>query len=53
MALEDFCLVTGLGFLLVYAVTLVTSVSIVIEQRKRDLALHRIRCPSRRNSRLL
>ncbi len=50
MALEDFCLVTGLGFLLVYAVTLATSVSIILEQRKRDLAMHRIRCPSRRNN---
>ena len=44
MALEDFCLVTGLGFLLVYAVTLTASVSIIVEQRRRNLALHRIRC---------
>ncbi len=49
MALEDFCLVTGVSFLMVYAVTLAASVSIIIEQRKRNLALHRIRCPSRRS----
>ncbi|CAN5381938.1 hypothetical protein BH10CYA1_BH10CYA1_21220 [soil metagenome] len=48
MALEDFCLVLGVGFLLVYAVTIATSVSIILEQRQRNLPAHRIRCASSR-----
>jgi hypothetical protein len=44
MALEDFCLLSGILFLLVYVLTLAASLSIVFQQRKRDLILHRIRC---------
>jgi hypothetical protein len=51
MALEDFCLVSGIGFVLLYAVTLAASWAIVRDYRRRDNALHRIRCPVRRPSR--
>lgn len=48
MALEDFCLVSGIGFILVYAVTLMAGFSIIVDQRKREMAMHRIRCVSKR-----
>jgi len=50
MALEDFCLVAGVVFVLIYLVTVAAAVSIIIEQRKRKLAMHRIRYHSRRRS---
>ncbi len=48
MALEDFCLLSGILFLLIYAVTIATSLTIIIERRKHDLAMNRIRCPAKR-----
>lgn len=50
MALEDFCLAVGVVFVLIYLLTLAAAISIVVEQRKRKLAMHRIRYHSRRRS---
>ncbi len=41
MTLEDLCLVSGICFVLLYAATLAANCLIAIDQRQRNLVLHR------------
>lgn len=50
MATEDSLLLACVSFLLVYALTVITSVSIILENRQRQLARYQIRCSEKRRS---
>ena len=48
MALEDLCLVSGISFVVIYAAVIGTTLSIIKEQRQRELAFRRVRSPTKR-----